>query len=134
VVVAGGLSVAPTVHRMEFVGRIRFTCCAFDALGILGALETDGVIESTSPETGAPLRVTFRAGRPEASDTVLFYADDACCTSILDEWCPKVNFFEGPEVAAPWAERTGIVGTVVGLGEATGRAAREWAPLVARQP
>ncbi len=42
-----------------------------------------------------------------------------------------MNFFEGPEVAARWAERTGIVGTVVGLGEATGRAAREWAPLVA---
>jgi hypothetical protein len=131
VTVAGGLSVEPTGHRMEFDGRLRFTCCAFDALGILGALETNGVIESTSPETSAPLRVTFQAGRPEASDAVLFYADDSCCTSVLDEWCPNVNFFEGKEQAARWAERSGVVGIVLGLGEATERATREWTPLVA---
>jgi hypothetical protein len=60
VTVAGGLSVDSTPHRMEFGGRVRFTCCAFDALGILGALRADGTIESSSPGTGSPLRITFR--------------------------------------------------------------------------
>lgn len=128
--VAGGLSIDPTPHLMEFDGRVRFTCCAFDALGILGALRADGTIESSSPETGRPVRITFRAGLPENSDAVLFYADDSCCTSVLDEWCPNVNFFETPEQATRWAEQKEIDGNVLGLEEATERATREWTPLV----
>ena len=61
-----------------------------------------------------------------------FYADDACCTSILDEWCPKVNLFEGPGGRRAVGQRTGIVGTVVGVGEAG--APPGSAPLWPRQP
>jgi len=133
VIVAGGLSVEPTKHRMSFDGRDRFTCCAFDALGILGALGADGSIESISPSTGSPIRITFLRGLPEETNAVVFYADDSCCTSVLDEWCPNVNFFETPKEAKAWGEEKGVEGTVVGLRQATERGAREWAPLVAEE-
>jgi alkylmercury lyase len=133
VTVAGGLSVEPTRHRMSFDGHDRFTCCAFDALGILGALGADGSIESASPSTGSPIRITFLRGSPEETSAVVFYADDSCCTSVLDEWCPNVNFFETPEEASAWGEKNRVEGTVVGLREATARGAREWAPLVGEE-
>jgi alkylmercury lyase-like protein len=133
VTVAGGLSAQPTRHRMSFDGRDRFTCCAFDALGILGALGADGSIESASPSTGSSIRITFLHGLPEESDAVLFYADDSCCTSVLDEWCPNVNFFDTADEAKRWGEEKGVVGTVVGLRQAAERGAREWAPLVAEE-
>lgn len=134
VTVAGGLSLEPTTHRVSFQGRDRFTCCAFDALGILGALGADGIIESISPSTGSPIRVSFLKGLPEVTDAVLFYADDASCSSVLDEWCPNVNFFESSGEARRWADQNGVTGTVIGLGEAAQQGAREWAPLVAAPP
>lgn len=134
VAVAGGLSAEPTTHRMNFDGRDRFTCCAYDALGILGALGADGFIQSVSPSTGSPIRVRFLRGLPEIADGVLFYADDSCCSSVLDEWCPNVNFFENSDEASRWAVENGVAGTVVGLREAAERGAREWAPLVGVPP
>jgi alkylmercury lyase len=44
-----GLSVAPTHHELVINGRRRWTWCAYDAVGILGALEADGQVRSRSP-------------------------------------------------------------------------------------
>jgi hypothetical protein len=134
VVVCGGISLAPTHHRITFGGKRRFTCCAYDALGILGALGTDGEIDSVSPETGTPIRVRFLGGRPQEPEGVLFFADDSCCESTLEDWCQNVNLFEDDTSAMRWSARSGVAGRVLGLEEATEMGARAWSRLLDADP
>jgi hypothetical protein len=63
-----GLSVAPTHHELVIDGRRRWTWCAYDAVGILGALEADGQVHSRSPHSGTLIELTFDAGQPAATD------------------------------------------------------------------
>ena len=134
VAVCGGLSVASTQHRMRGPFGERFTCCAYDALGILGALDADGQIESVSPESGQPIVVPFVRGRPQISSEVLFLADDSCCGSTLADWCPQVNFFEDEAAAERWRERSGVGGHTIALELGTERAAGEWRVLLSLVP
>ena len=60
-----GLSVAPTHHELVINGRRRWTWCAYDAVGILGALKADGQVRSRSPHSGTLIELTFEpASRP----------------------------------------------------------------------
>src|SRR2546426_98546 len=78
------------------------TWCAYDVVGIFGALRASGEARSTSPSSGTALEVHFQDGRPLAAELVLFRPDLAhlsCCRSVYDEWCPNSNFFESEEAA-----------------------------------
>ncbi|MCL1588750.1 MAG: organomercurial lyase, partial [Actinomycetia bacterium] len=52
-----GLSVERTRHELNIDGKIRWTWCALDAIGILGALEATGTVRSTDPQTDAAVEV-----------------------------------------------------------------------------
>jgi hypothetical protein len=115
-----GLSVTPTRHELLFhedSGEQRhfWTWCAWDAVGILAALEASGQVRSTSPSSGAPVEVTFHRGSLYRADPdlVVFFADADCCGSVVEQWCPLVNFFEhaapprpGPPSTASAAPRS----------------------------
>jgi hypothetical protein len=122
------VSVDPTPHRIETSRGARWTQCAYDALGILGALGEDGTIESSSPSTGA--RVRFVDGSPEGSEAVLLLADQSSCCRPNDEWCPNVNLFEDRLSALRWGEERGVAGRVVSLDEGTKLGTMEWRPLL----
>jgi Alkylmercury lyase len=106
VTAAAGLSVEPTRHRLQTSGGARWTNCAYDALGILGALGVDGEIATTSPLTAKPITVGFEAGRPAGSDVVLFLADQSGLEGlrVIDEVvCPEAaNIIKTP-IRAPKA-------------------------------
>jgi hypothetical protein len=55
-------STAETPHRVEADGRSWFANCAWDALGILAALHTDGSVRSECPDCGEPLELEVRGG------------------------------------------------------------------------
>ena len=55
-------SAVETPHRVEAGGRSWFANCAWDALGIPGALHTDGRIRSECPDCGDPLELEVRDG------------------------------------------------------------------------
>ena len=55
-------SAVQTPHRVEASGRSWFGNCAWDALGIPGALHTDGSIHSRCPDCGEPLELEVRDG------------------------------------------------------------------------
>jgi hypothetical protein len=55
-------STVETPHRVEAAGRSWYANCAWDALGIPGALHTDGRIRSECPDCGAPLELEVREG------------------------------------------------------------------------
>jgi hypothetical protein len=61
---AAGLSVGPDRHEIEIGGRRFWTWCAYDFLGIFGALRAAGVARTVSPTSGEPLEVHFERGVP----------------------------------------------------------------------
>ena len=133
VTAAAGLSTDPTAHHVLIGSAPRWTNCAYDALGILGALGADGVIATSSPATGAPIHVLFDQGRPVGSEAVLFLADQSCCSRPNEDWCPNVNLFEDRSSAERWGEERGVAGRVVSLEEGTELGAAEWRSLVDKE-
>ena len=97
VVGACGLSVVVDRHQIELEGRRFWTWCAYDILGIFGALRASGLARTIDPRSGASLEVRFRDGRPEPADLVLFRPDESDlsrCTNVYEQWCPNSNLFE----------------------------------------
>jgi len=103
---SAGLSVGPDRHRIEIGGRTFWTWCAYDVVGIFGALRAGGEAHSTSPASGGAIEVRFNGGQPLPSPVVLFRPDDGyrnCCDNVYEEWCAKSNFFEDEGVARTWS-------------------------------
>ena len=125
-----GLSLVPSRHELQTGGRRFWTWCAYDAVGILGALRTDGTVRSISAATGLPLEVTFRRGSPETDTIVIVMPDASGCNNVVEEWCPKVNFVEDEQTARSWLRSKGQVAEVVPIAEASRRGAFAWAGLI----
>jgi Alkylmercury lyase len=62
---ANPFSAVPTSYRVEAAGRWWYANCAWDAFGICAALHVDGVVESSCPDCGEPLRVGVQERRPD---------------------------------------------------------------------
>ena len=107
VVGVAGLSVEPTQHRIELAAGRRWSWCALDAVGIVGAIG-DGVIHSEIADRHVQLQV--EDGEVESTNLAVFVADGYGMTSAVDQWCPLVNFFPTIESATAWAEETGVAG------------------------
>jgi Alkylmercury lyase len=56
-------SAVETSYRVEAGGRSWFANCAWDSLGIPGALHSDGRIEAACPDCGEPLELEVRKGQ-----------------------------------------------------------------------
>ena len=133
-----GLTIEPSSHELlllpdEGEPRHFFTWCALDALGIVGALGMSGRVRSVSPQTGTAIEIAFVGGRPTYNDAVLFLAEEPAIRSVVDDWCPLVNFFERAEAASAWSAARGVTGAVVPVTEeSAGRAADMWRPRISR--
>ena len=66
-------SAVETPHVVEAGGRTWYGNCAWDALGILGALHTDGRVQSECPDCGEPLELVVRDGELEQGADVLVH-------------------------------------------------------------
>ena len=126
-----GLSVEPTAHELTVEGARRWTWCAYDSVGILAALGVSGRVRSRSPHTQAPIEFAVHQDRPAAGSQVVFLAQGPC-VSVVDDWCPLVNFFEDPDTAAAWAAQHGATGTAVALLQAAATGAAAWRSQLGR--
>lgn len=132
---SSGLSVTKDRHEIELDGRQFWTWCAYDILGIFGALGATGRALSPSPD-GQTIEVQFERGRPVNRNAVLFRPDDdlmSSCESVYEEWCPNSNLFADAERAKTWADQRGIRGRVMDLAEASKLGADDWAEVVFRR-
>ena len=125
-----GLSVAPAAHELWLGSRRLWTWCAYDVVGIVGALGADAQSLSRSPATGAPIRLQFAAGRPPATPVVVFLPDDRGTARTIDDWCSNANFFENRETALSWSAQRKMEGEVIELDEARRRGLANWGPLL----
>lgn len=132
VVGSAGLSVIPDRHEIEVEGRQFWTWCAYDILGIFGALAASGRALSPSPPDGNLIEVRFVCGRPQQSNAMLFRPEAdlmSCCENVYEEWCPNSNLFASRQLAEAWAAEHGLRGKVLSLDEAADLATEEWKPL-----
>jgi hypothetical protein len=60
----------PTQHVVEAGGRRYFANCAWDALGVVAALQKPGVVHSRCEQSGAPLHLQVAMQGPEPSGWV----------------------------------------------------------------
>ncbi len=132
VVGSAGLSITPDRHEIELGGRKFWTWCAYDILGIFGALGASG--RALSPSPGGPaIELRFERGRPVGNHAVLFRPDEelmSCCDNVYKEWCPNSNLFASREQAKRWADQRRIQGRVMDLDEASDLGTRVWADVI----
>ncbi len=130
VVAIAGLSIEPTRHRLDVGGTVRWTWCALDAIGILGALRIDASYRTRDPQTDVELMVEFDQVGPAATDAVILIADGYGSDSVVDTWCPTVNMFRCATNALAWADEHGVTGRAIPVGELVVEAAAMWLPVV----
>jgi len=98
VVGSAGLSIIPDRHEIELDGRRFWTWCAYDILGIFGALGASG--RAFSPSPGGPvIELRFARGRPLDNHAVLFRPDEelmTCCENVYEEWWSQQQPLCGP--------------------------------------
>jgi hypothetical protein len=128
-----GLTIEPTHHEVTIDGVERWAWCALDAVGILGALESDGTIRSVDPHSGDPIEITYQAGKP-TGDAVLFILGGHDSTVVRDNWCPLVNFFTNRQDAEAWAAERELTGDIVSIRQISDEAATMWRPVTNPSP
>jgi len=124
-----GLTIEPTTHRLDIDGISRWTWCALDAIGILGALEADGSIHSSDPGTGEDIEIVFHGGVP-VGDAAMFILAGYADVNVRESWCPQVNFFTSESTATEWVRTQGLEGDVVSIAQVALEAAEMWKPVI----
>ncbi len=124
-----GLTLTPGRHELQLDGATRWTWCALDAVGILGALGATGTVRSTDPQTGAAVEIPFVEGRAD-TDAHLFILDGFTEGNTREDWCPRVNFFASRGAAEQWIGKRNLRGDIVAVSEIVDDAASMWRPVV----
>jgi alkylmercury lyase len=109
-IVGFGATLRPTPHRFTTDdGRTIYGFCASDALTYPGILARPGVIESTCPATGRPVRVEATPDRVVSADpetaVVSRIRPDAAVADVRAEICALGNFFTSAQGAGDWQTR-----------------------------
>lgn len=123
-----GLTVEPSRHRLTIGDETRWTWCALDAVGILGALEATGSIHSTDPRSGDPIDIGFEDGTP-TGDATLFILGGYDGGNVIQDWCPMVNFFATRADAEAWVADNTVDGDIVSVAQVADNAAAMWRPV-----
>jgi hypothetical protein len=83
---ANPFSAVPTAYRVRARDRWWYANCAWDAFGILAALDVDGVIESSCPDCGEAYAVEV-VDRSPTPDDLLFH-----CLVPAERWWADIVF------------------------------------------
>lgn len=119
-IIGQGLTLRPTPHRFTVDGQELYTWCALDTLIFPTLLDRAARIESASPTSGEPVRITVEpAGvtAVEPAAAVVSLVNPADMTSIRSSFCDQVHYFTSAEDAQPWLEKH-LGGEVVPVADA----------------
>lgn len=123
---AAGLSLDHGAHVLMIAGHRFRTWCAYDALGIAGALGADASIETSCGLCNVPIAVPVLSGRPPASRPARLWLS-AGGTDLRADFCTPTVLLCSTAHAEAWATEHGHQGAVLGLRASASRGAREWA-------
>ncbi len=122
-VVAAGLSLVPTPHRLWLDRQALFAWCALDTLMYPVLLHQTARVESPCPASGTMIRLTVTPTELLNLDpvsAVVSIVVPSCSTescSTRGEFCNLVHFFSSAEVASGWRP-TQPQGHIVSVAEA----------------
>lgn len=102
-----GLAIGEMPHRLRLDGRQLHTWCAWDALFIPELLGETAQVESRSPASGLPVRLTVGPDRVLAVEPEGIVVSMLTPTQLFDQrvvmsFCHYVHFFPSAEDAGPW--------------------------------
>lgn len=106
-VVGQGLTLRPTPHRFTLDGAELYTWCALDTLVFPLVLDRQAHVESVSPASGQPIRLSAgpRGVRDvEPATAVLSLVNAADIATIRSSFCNQVHFFTSVSDARSWLE------------------------------
>src|ERR687896_201352 len=83
---ANPFSAVPTAYRVRARERWWYANCAWDAFGICAALDSDGRIETSCPDSGEPISIAVRGRRPD-DESLLFH-----CLVPAARWWDDIVF------------------------------------------
>lgn len=104
-IVGHGLTLRPTRHRFTVAGTPLYTWCALDTLIFPSILGRPASIESVSPVSGRPIRVSVTDNAVtsvQPATAVVSLVDPDDLRSIRSSFCNQVHYFTSPEDAAGW--------------------------------
>ncbi|KAA1423927.1 organomercurial lyase MerB [Mumia zhuanghuii] len=105
-VIGQGLTLRPTPHRFTVAGEELYTWCALDTLIFPALLDRLAHVESVSPVSGEPIRVTVDPTEGvtsvEPATAMVSLVNPEEITSIRSSFCNQVHYFTSPEDAAGW--------------------------------
>jgi hypothetical protein len=125
----------PTGHTVHLTGHPPVAAmCAIDALGIPLMTGTDGVIDSTDPITGTPIRVHLRddewTWQPATAVVVITHTN--CCGTLADTLCGSINFHSDQNHAQSYLDNhPELHGHIVDQADAIALADCAFRPLLA---
>jgi mercuric reductase len=124
---ADGLTVRRTTHQLVIGGRLLYTWCAFDTVGIPAALDVDAVARTSCPTCNALVELVLPNGRPPPSPVVGWWPL-ATSGPVNESFCPTANLFCSRDHLDTWraATRTGS-GEPLPLTTLAERGRRTWA-------
>ena len=74
ILMAPPFSGVPTQHRVRVGGREYFANCAWDALGVVAALQQDGLVQSRCEQSHEALEIPVHAAGPDPVSCVVHFA------------------------------------------------------------
>lgn len=104
-IVGHGLTLRPTRHRFTVAGTPLYTWCALDTLIFPSILGRPASIESVSPVSGRPIRVSVTDNAVtsvQPATAVVSLVDPDDLRSIRSSFCNQVHYFTSAEDAEPW--------------------------------
>jgi hypothetical protein len=70
---ANPFATGPAPFRINTKRRIYHAICAWDALGVLAALHSDGTVQSACPDCDQPISVSVRRGALASAEAVVHF-------------------------------------------------------------
>ena len=125
-----GLTLVPTRHQLTIGGSIRWSWCALDAVGILGALRATGTVKSSDPHTGDEIEIGFVEGKAETEAHLFILGGYTEEGNVRQNWCSRVNFFISRRAAEEWVADNGLEGDIIAVSDISDDAAAMWQPVV----
>jgi hypothetical protein len=110
-----GLRLTPTRHELSIDGTRYWAWCAFDVIGIFGALHVSGSVRSLDSFSGEILQLEFIAGILQSEGLIVFMADLPKCGPVCGSWCSKVNFFTSIQSAEAWGQANRATGSSISV-------------------
>ncbi len=123
---SAGLSISDGPHHLDLDEGSFRTWCAYDALGIAGALHADAVVRTRCGVCQTAIEVQLVGGIPDQDTTARLWLADRGA-DLRRDFCTPTVLLCGDRHGEAWRERFAGRGELVTVANGTERGGQQWA-------